>query len=85
MQLTDPDRPRAIWTATWNSSIKRWPLPIEGHLAIGMDDDSYNDMKPHIHEPDIVIPGLFFFPFQIINKINLILLQVHRALNSKLF
>ncbi|VDN50699.1 unnamed protein product [Dracunculus medinensis] len=57
LQLTDPDRPRAIWTATWNSSIKRWPLPIEGHLAIGMDDDSYNDMKPHIHEPDIVIPG----------------------------
>uniref|UniRef100_A0A915AQJ8 WD repeat-containing protein 48 homolog n=1 Tax=Parascaris univalens TaxID=6257 RepID=A0A915AQJ8_PARUN len=57
LQLTDSDRPRAMWVATWNSSIKRWPLPNEAQLSIGMEEDSYEDMVPCIYEPDIIIPG----------------------------
>lgn len=51
------DRPRALWAATWNSSIKRWPLPNDAQLSVGMEEDSYEDMVPCIYEPDIIIPG----------------------------
>lgn len=57
LQLTDVDRPRSVWVATWNSSIKRWPLPSDTQLTVGMDDDNYDEMIPFVDEPDIIIPG----------------------------
>lgn len=57
LQLTDMDRPRSVWVATWNSSIKRWPLPSDSQLSVGSDDDNYDDMVPLVDEPDVVIPG----------------------------
>ncbi|VDM81521.1 unnamed protein product [Strongylus vulgaris] len=33
--LDDHDHPSAVWSATWNSTIKRWPLPSNTQLSIG--------------------------------------------------
>ncbi|KAM3723897.1 WD repeat-containing protein [Dirofilaria immitis] len=56
LQLTDPDS-RFIWVATWNSSIKRWPLLTDVQISVGMKNDQYGEMVPCIREPDIAIPG----------------------------
>ncbi|VDK80538.1 unnamed protein product [Litomosoides sigmodontis] len=56
LQLTDSDS-RFIWAATWNSSIKRWPLLPDAQISTGMKNDQYEEMVPCIREPDITIPG----------------------------
>ncbi|CAG9534022.1 unnamed protein product [Cercopithifilaria johnstoni] len=56
LQLTDSES-RFIWAATWNSSIKRWPLLNNAQIPIGMKSDQYGEMVPCIHEPDVTIPG----------------------------
>lgn len=57
LQLTDPDQPRSIWAATWNSSIKRWPLPSDTQHLMGFETDPYDEMIPCVYEPDVIIPG----------------------------
>ncbi|MFH4977842.1 hypothetical protein AB6A40_004551 [Gnathostoma spinigerum] len=56
LQLTDMDRPHSVWVATWGSCIRRWPLPNESQLLVGMDDN-FDDMLPAVTEPEVVIPG----------------------------
>ncbi|VDO41311.1 unnamed protein product, partial [Onchocerca flexuosa] len=56
LQLTEPES-RFIWAATWNSSIKRWPLLSDVQISVGMKNDQYGEMIPCIHEPDVTIPG----------------------------
>ncbi|VDN89619.1 unnamed protein product [Brugia pahangi] len=48
---------RFIWTATWNSSIKRWPLPSDAQISVEIKSDQYGETIPSIHEPDLTIPG----------------------------
>ncbi|KAL4002256.1 hypothetical protein ACH3XW_2705 [Acanthocheilonema viteae] len=55
LQLTDSDS-RFIWAATWNSSIKRWPLLSDAQISVEKNDQ-YEEMVPCVHEPDIIIPG----------------------------
>nr|CDJ97998.1 WD40 repeat domain containing protein [Haemonchus contortus] len=59
--LDDHDRPSAIWSATWNSTIKRWPLPSNTQLSIGdgqlEDDFAHLSMNALHRSPDIVTAG----------------------------
>ncbi|KAK6061900.1 WD domain, G-beta repeat protein [Cooperia oncophora] len=59
--LDDHDHPTAIWSATWNSAIKRWPVPSNTQLSIGdgqMEDDFAHLAISSLHRsPDIVTPG----------------------------
>uniref|UniRef100_A0A915PFY0 WD repeat-containing protein 48 homolog n=1 Tax=Setaria digitata TaxID=48799 RepID=A0A915PFY0_9BILA len=56
LQLTDPES-HFIWAATWNSSIKRWPLLNDSHVSVEMENEQFGEMIPCIHEPDVAIPG----------------------------
>ncbi|VDL87363.1 unnamed protein product [Nippostrongylus brasiliensis] len=59
--LDDPDHPTAIWSATWNSTIKRWPLPSNTQLSIGdgqIDEDFGHLSLNALHRtPDVITPG----------------------------
>ncbi|KAK5985520.1 WD repeat-containing protein 48 [Trichostrongylus colubriformis] len=59
--LDNHDHPTALWSATWNSTIKRWPLPSDTQLSIGdgqMDDDFAHLTINSLHRsPDIVTAG----------------------------
>ncbi|VDN07225.1 unnamed protein product [Thelazia callipaeda] len=39
LELTNPYQPRFIWAATWNSSLKRWPLTSDARISIGVEDN----------------------------------------------
>ncbi|VDL69010.1 unnamed protein product, partial [Nippostrongylus brasiliensis] len=58
--LDDPDHPTAIWSATWNSTIKRWPLPSNTQLSIGdgqIDEDFGHLSLNALHRaPDVITP-----------------------------
>ncbi|KHJ91783.1 WD domain, G-beta repeat protein [Oesophagostomum dentatum] len=59
--LDDHDHPSAIWSATWNSTVKRWPLPSNTQLAIGdgqMEDEFGHLAISSLHRaPDVITPG----------------------------
>lgn len=56
LQLTDSES-NFIWSATWNSSIKRWPLFCDAQISRGKKNDRCGEIVPCIHEPDTTIPG----------------------------
>lgn len=59
--LDDHDHPSAIWSATWNSSIKRWPLPSNTQLSIGdgqaVDEFAHLNINALHRFPDVITPG----------------------------
>jgi WD repeat-containing protein 48 len=56
LQITDPDDPRHVWVATWNSCIRRWPLPVEDVTLVPQQSFGHSDFVL-VPEPDMVLPG----------------------------
>ena len=56
-----------LWAATWDSSINRWPIPVDFH--------GFDNTTPKIRQPDMTIGGFFIL---ILSLVFLIFSQILR-------
>jgi len=57
-----------LWAATWDSSINRWPIPLDFH--------GFDNTTPKVRQPDMTIGGLFFLFFWVIKLITKAILSI---------
>ncbi|KAI6198281.1 WD repeat-containing protein 48-like protein [Aphelenchoides fujianensis] len=56
LQMTDPVQPSHVWTTTWSSTIKRWPL-FSRHVYNEHEYPMDAEDVPRQSNPDMIIPG----------------------------